>query len=36
MKRKKPARITACDNLCRAQEIREEAWLKSALFGPRV
>jgi len=36
MKRKKPSPTTSCDNLCRAEAIREETWLKAALFGPRV
>jgi hypothetical protein len=36
MKRKKPFPVTVCDNLCRAEAIREETFLKAALFGPRV
>lgn len=36
MKRKKSFPLSRCDNLCRADAIREETWLKSALFGPRV
>lgn len=25
-----------CDNLCRAQQVREDALFKAALLGPRI